>query len=348
MRTAACLVAAIVMSGAFVANGRAEDTKNSLQQRLSTQLSLTQVASDRSQIVNAGTLLTLQKDNLLLYSSACPSSPVSTYKNGKLSQSFGHNFMRDLGGSLQMSEGATTADCPQHRFVRGTTLWVTKIDVRRDAIVFQLYCNPDNNIPYYGDLRFPFEKGSLPTPEQALGRIAEVLTVEQTPEPAPTPSPTPPPTPTPVPPPKLPSNMLCVSAQAREDQLQMNSDHTFSLQEAGQTYRGTFAQNGSTLELTIADTNTKTTATIQGNSLTDSSGQTWVCRVQSAGTAPAGALFQNGDVIKMAKAGFDDGIIIAKISSSKCQFDTQTDALIRLKQSGVSAAVLKAMLGAGR
>jgi hypothetical protein len=58
-------------------------------------------------------------------------------------------------------------------------------------------------------------------------------------------------------------------------------------------------------------------------------------------------MLQNEDVIKMAKAGFDDAIIIAKISSSKCQFDTSTDALIRLKQSGVSAAVLKAMLGAG-
>jgi hypothetical protein len=48
----------------------------------------------------------------------------------------------------------------------------------------------------------------------------------------------------------------------------------------------------------------------------------------------------------MAKAGFDDAIIIAKIGSSNCQFDTSADALIQLKQAGVDAAVLKAMLGA--
>ena len=51
----------------------------------------------------------------------------------------------------------------------------------------------------------------------------------------------------------------------------------------------------------------------------------------------------------MVKAGLDDTLIIAKIakiSSSKCQFDTSTDALIQLKQSGVSAAVLKAIVGA--
>ena len=50
----------------------------------------------------------------------------------------------------------------------------------------------------------------------------------------------------------------------------------------------------------------------------------------------------------MLKAGFDDSIIIAKISVSKCQFDISTDALIQLKQNGVSAAVLKAMVGAGK
>jgi hypothetical protein len=50
----------------------------------------------------------------------------------------------------------------------------------------------------------------------------------------------------------------------------------------------------------------------------------------------------------MAKAGFDDGLIIAKINGSKCEFDTSPDALIGLKQSGVSTAVLKAMVGAGK
>jgi len=48
----------------------------------------------------------------------------------------------------------------------------------------------------------------------------------------------------------------------------------------------------------------------------------------------------------MAKVGIDDATIIAKIESSKRQFDTSTDALIQLKQSGVSAPVLKAMVGA--
>jgi hypothetical protein len=150
----------------------------------------------------------------------------------------------------------------------------------------------------------------------------------------------------PVVPLRLPSSY--VNAQTPSDQLQLNADNSFSLQEGGQTYHGTFAVTGNTLDLNISENSTKTSVTIQGNNLTDSSGQTWTLREQSAGIAPGGAMLQNEDVIKMAKAGLDDAIIIAKISSSKCQFDTSADALIRLKQSGVSAAVLRAMLGGGR
>ncbi|MGA2149523.1 MAG: hypothetical protein ABSH49_31705 [Bryobacteraceae bacterium] len=144
---------------------------------------------------------------------------------------------------------------------------------------------------------------------------------------------------------RLPSTY--VNAQAPADQIQLNADKSFSLQEAGQAYQGTFVLNGSTIELNISG-GPKTTATIQGNTLTDSGGQTWVLREQSAGTAPAGSLLKNEDIAKMVKAGLDDAIIIAKIGSSKCQFDTSTDALIQLKQGGASAAVLKAVVAAGR
>jgi hypothetical protein len=58
---------------------------------------------------------------------------------------------------------------------------------------------------------------------------------------------------------------------------------------------------------------------------------------------PSAQTLTNGDVIKMVQAGLDDAVIIAKIKSSQCDFDTSTDALIKLKGSGISAAVLTAM-----
>ena len=144
---------------------------------------------------------------------------------------------------------------------------------------------------------------------------------------------------------RLPSTY--VNAETQTDQIQLNADNSFTLQEGGQAYQGNFVTNGNTVELNISG-GTKTTAIIQGSNLTDSSGQRWVLREQSAGTAAAGPMLKNEDIVKMAKAGLDDALIIAKIGSTKCQFDTSTDALIQLKQNGVSAAVLKAIVGAGK
>ena len=143
---------------------------------------------------------------------------------------------------------------------------------------------------------------------------------------------------------KLPSTYL--SARTSADQLQLNADDSFLLQEGGQTYHGTFVANGNALELKIRETNIKAALTIEGNRLTDSSGQVWTLKEDTARSATAGDVLRNEDVIKMMKAGLDDDLIIAKISSSKCQFDTSTDALIQLKSSGVSAAVLKAIVSA--
>jgi hypothetical protein len=429
-------ITAVLVAAASPANGQT----GSLQQSVSSKFTLTEITRDRSAVVTTGTPMVLQRDDLLMYTTACPSAPINSYnsKKGKLSQPFGKSFLRDLGGSMLMAGNATTASCPQRRFVRGTKLWVTKIDVQKDGILFHLYSTPDNDIAYYGDLKFPFEKNSIPTADQALTNIAEVLTIQpaetssngappaQAPDQATQATlagtyfmqqtgstlnldpdgsfsmqaangqvspgryyvirgrliltytatagstvytiqgdkmyantglawvrqgeqalaPIPPPPPPPAAAVTLPATY--VSAQVATDQLQLNPDNSFSLQAAGESYHGTFVVKGSTVELSIRETGDKTTATIQGSNLTDSSGQTWARREQSAETAPGAVTLGNQDIIKMVKAGLGDDLIIAKIGGSKCQFDTSTDALIQLKQSGVSPAVLKAIVGAGK
>jgi len=63
--------------------------------------------------------------------------------------------------------------------------------------------------------------------------------------------------------------------------------------------------------------------------------------------AQAAAPLTNDDVIKMVQAKLPDGVIVAKIKSSPCKFDTSLDALIKLKQAGISDAVMQAMAEAG-
>jgi hypothetical protein len=98
----------------------------------------------------------------------------------------------------------------------------------------------------------------------------------------------------------------------------------------------------------MSGSNSKSTATLQGDKLTDSGGQTWILQGGSTGASPDAGVLQNDDIIKMVKAGLDDGTITDKINSSKCRFDTSTDALIQLKQNGVSAEVTRAMIAAGK
>jgi hypothetical protein len=90
---------------------------------------------------------------------------------------------------------------------------------------------------------------------------------------------------------KLPSTY--VSTPPSADQLQLNADNSFSLQEAGETYHGTFSVSGNALELRISETNTNTTAIMQGSNLTDSNGQTWVLREQAPHPAPVADVVKN-------------------------------------------------------
>src|SRR5712691_5713180 len=52
----------------------------------------------------------------------------------------------------------------------------------------------------------------------------------------------------------------------------------------------------------------------------------------------------NDDIIKLVQAKLPDSVVIAKIKSSTCEFDTTTDALIKLKGAGASDPVLQAFV----
>jgi hypothetical protein len=295
-------------------------------------------------VVHTGTVLLVQQDKI----TALPAPgewPCNAYKQGgRIKQTL------KCAVNYSISKGRTRP------FQVGEKAYLTGLQIKPTEVVFTVQtCDADPNygVPFRAAVSFEFAKGYLESMnlKEIQDAITEVFVIDTS---APPEKPAavsqqqqlPPPPPPPAVPLKLPATY--VSAQTPADQLQLNADNTLSLQEAGQTYRGTFAANGNTLDLTIGDTGTKTTATMEANKLTDSSGQTWVLQEQSAQPPLNGPILKNQDVISLAKAGLDDAIIVAKIGSSRCQFDTSTDALIELKQAGVSGAVIKAMIGAAK
>jgi hypothetical protein len=52
----------------------------------------------------------------------------------------------------------------------------------------------------------------------------------------------------------------------------------------------------------------------------------------------------NQDVVQMARAKFDDATIVKTIETHTASFDLSVEALLRLKDAGVSLSVIQAML----
>ena len=63
-------------------------------------------------------------------------------------------------------------------------------------------------------------------------------------------------------------------------------------------------------------------------------------------TAPSKSALTNQDVIDLVKAGFSSDIVLAKIRSSACSFDTSLAAMKSLKNASVPDSVVLAMVQA--
>ena len=77
--------------------------------------------------------------------------------------------------------------------------------------------------------------------------------------------------------------------------------------------------------------------------LTIDNGNKTMPQQASGGHSPPG-VFTNEEIIKLVQEKLPDSVVLAKIQSSNCDFDTSTDALIKLKRSGASDSVLKAVV----
>lgn len=71
-----------------------------------------------------------------------------------------------------------------------------------------------------------------------------------------------------------------------------------------------------------------------------------LCLAVGASAFAQDEVMTNEEVISLTKAGLASSVIIGKIRVSKTNFDMSTDALIRLKQSGVTDDTVAAMLEA--
>jgi hypothetical protein len=164
--------ALMVVGVSFLLSVQGADTQAELQQHLSSQFTLTTVTPDRNDIAAAGTQVELRKNGFMAYSVDSPVPYLNNYdKKGHISQP----FMSNLGAGV-LAQGKK--NYPTRIFRAGEKLWIVGLFVRNDGVTFRLYSDPYGAIRYYGDLKFPFEKGSTPTADEVLTRISEALTAQ--------------------------------------------------------------------------------------------------------------------------------------------------------------------------
>jgi hypothetical protein len=181
-------MAAILSIGA---NGQAGDPATLIQEKLVTQIKLTKATADHTDIVTAGDVLVLHKDGLMMCSSASSYPFSNTYSGGVLTANY-NNRAKDaaksfIRGKLPFGGGGSPMDaanngCASRKFVAGEKFWVTGIAGQKDGILVSTFSDPypdpsGNQVRYYGEVKFPFVKGSVPPVDDFVRIVAEVMTV---------------------------------------------------------------------------------------------------------------------------------------------------------------------------
>jgi hypothetical protein len=170
-------VAVALLLPYFALIAQTASTPASIQQKLESDFTVSKAAADKSDIVTAGAVLVLRKDGLLMSATSAGGAASNTYRDGKISQGIWKIAKMPGFGGLVSHSGANTT-VQTRTFVAGEKFWVTKINVNTDGIIFELLSDPISDVRYCSTLRFPFNKGGLPSPDEADTSVGEVFKVD--------------------------------------------------------------------------------------------------------------------------------------------------------------------------
>jgi hypothetical protein len=156
-----------------------------IQKKLEGEYQLTKTTADKSDIVTAGSVVVLQKDNVLMLAASSTNPCRNTYKDGKVTQNAAcrtNEKLKKFSRFTSHIPGASNVpDSPASRtFVTGEKFWVTKIEVagagKEPGITLGFFTDAINDTRYGTSLFIPF--GAItPSPEEALKAVAEVIAV---------------------------------------------------------------------------------------------------------------------------------------------------------------------------
>jgi len=174
-------------SFALAAQAQVGDPGTLIKEKLVSQIKLTKAAAAHDDIVTAGDVVVLHKDGLMMCSSASSYAFSNTYSNGVLAANL-NNRAKDAAksffkGKLPFGGGGGITDaanngCASRKFVAGEKFWVTDVTLQKDGILVSTFSDPYNDTRYFGEIKFPFPKGSVPPVDAFVKTVSEVITVQ--------------------------------------------------------------------------------------------------------------------------------------------------------------------------
>jgi hypothetical protein len=151
------------------------DPLAAIQQKLQERIVLATLDAN-GEIVTAGSVITLRSGSLQMCATTAPAAagtPVNSYKNGRLSAGM---FSWNLGLGLMKIDPNSI---PMHTAVAGEKFWIVHYNVMKNNVQFKIWTDPDsNNLRYWTWLEIPFDKKQVPSPDQFMNTLGEVLAVE--------------------------------------------------------------------------------------------------------------------------------------------------------------------------
>ena len=169
---------------------QAGDPATLIKEKLGSEIKLTKATDAHDDIVNAGDIVLLHKDGLMMCSSASSYAFSNTYQNGVLSGNLNNrataaakSWLKGkipiIGGGSSVTDAANNG-CSSRKFVSGEKFWITDIEIAKDnsGIIVSTFSDAYNNVRYYGEIKFPFpDKHSVPPVDTEVKTVEEVLTV---------------------------------------------------------------------------------------------------------------------------------------------------------------------------
>ena len=186
----------LAVAGAVIALGahaQSGDPGAQIQAKLVSQIKLTKPTADHTDIVTAGDVVVLQKDGLMMCSSASTYAFSNTYSGGALTANYKNrakdaakSFLKGsiFGGGASATDAANNG-CPSRKFVAGEKFWVTGVTPQKDGIVVATFSDPyqdpsnpsGDKVHFYGEIKFLYPRGVAPAPDDFVKTVSEVMTV---------------------------------------------------------------------------------------------------------------------------------------------------------------------------